>query len=268
MKEKDLKIKEKKDTLKVSDRNNRALGHRNNHINTGMKAAFIRNAAESRTRTQEDSGNSAANDAVETYETAAASIGRYGAESLKKAFRLEKSGARQEQSRQREKENKSGGAEPPLLDNVETALENTGKSFHEAVTAQGQSVEVPDTVRQGSGRNVPEMQLKETVRKERLQGGTVHRQGAKGYLRTEAEYPQRNPVYPQENLLKRDFLKKHRWKWESRWTQKYGQIQQYPNRKNVNPSPALPYSAGHGTDSYGTAGGRDKYKAVKKTQLC
>ncbi len=264
MKEKDLKIKEKKDTLKVSDRNSRALGYRNNHINTGMKAAFIRNAAESRNRKQEDSRNSAANDAVETYETAAASIGSYGAESLKKAFRLERSGERQEQSRQREKEKKSGGAEPPLLDNVETALENTGKPFHEAVTAQGQSVEVPDTVRQGSGLNVPETQLKETVQKEMPQGGTVHRQGAEGCLRAEPAYPQRNPVYPQENLLKRDFMRKHRRKWDSRRTQKYGQFQQYPNRKNVNPYPPPPYSAGHSTDSYGTAGGRDKYKAVKK----
>lgn len=271
LKEKDLKIKEKKDTLKALDRNRRALGHRNNRINTGMKAAFIRNAAESRNRKQEDRGNNAANEAVETYEATAASIGSLGADRLKKAFRLEKSRERQEQGRQQEKENFSVNAEPPHPDNAGIGLDDTGGIFsgaappgHEAIQGQNKQAEMENL--QGKERNKPEMQIRQTARKGMMQGRIAHRQGAEGYLRTEPAYPQRNPVYPQDNLLKRDFLKKHRRKWESRRTQQYGQFQQFPNPKRCNSAPALPLSAGYGTDAGSTARGAgiSKHKTVKR----
>ena len=96
-----------------------------------------------------------------------------------------------------------------------------------------------------------------------LQVGTVHRQDTKSYPRTHATHLRHNAGLSQDNLLKRDFLEKHRRKQENRKTPQYGQ---YQPQENDIPSPARSHSAGYGADVGKAAGGRGigKYKEEKR----
>lgn len=268
MKIKNLKIKEKKDGLKVLDRNSRTPRQRDSRINTGMKAAFIRSAAEHRERKPEDGMSIAANEAAETYETAAIGIGGYGAARLKKAFRQEKSGARLEHSRQREKTDRYDDAASRLEQEEMAAkdkgIHNENLQYRYEAAQEQTSPAGNKAVQRYQQNNISETQVKrEPDQWGVLQVGTVHRQDTKSYPRTHATHLRHNAGLSQDNLLKRDFLEKHRRKQENRKTPQYGQ---YQPQENDIPSPARSHSAGYGADVGKAAGGRGigKYKAEKR----
>jgi len=278
LKEKDLKIKEKKDTLKVLDRNSRTPRQRDSRINTGMKAAFIRDVAGRRDRKAEDGADgtdSATRGAVETYETAAGSTGSYGAAKLKRAFQQEKGRERREQGRRQETAEGLGNPEQ-CLGQAETAAEDRGihsKDIENAFPqpgyepARGQDRQAPDRALQEGRAAIPKRHLRQASRKGGLQDGAAYPQGAKTYARAGAPYPQSNAVYPQDNMLKRDFLQNQHRKRENRKMPEHGETRKYQVSENSSPSSALP--AGYGTEG-GNAGntaaskGVDKYKTMKR----
>lgn len=265
MKEKDLKIKEKKDTLKVLDRNSRTPRQRGNSINTGMKAAFIRDVAGRRDRKSEEGTDRAANDAVETYETAAGSIGSYGAAKLKQAFQQEKGRKRREQSRQQEKPDNPNAAEPPHFEQAELAAkkngiqnENIGNGFpqlsYEAV--QGQDRKVIDKALREERGIIWKTQPRQAVQKGKLQDRAAYPQETQKYEGADAPYSQ-------DNILKRDFLQKNHRERKNRKKLRYGQ---YQMQKDSSFSPSYPSSARNGAEGKNTANskGIDKYKVMKK----
>lgn len=261
-----MKIKEKKDTLKVLDRNSRTPRQRGNSINTGMKAAFIRDVAGRRDRKSEEGTDRAANDAVETYETAAGSIGSYGAAKLKQAFQQEKGRKRREQSRQQEKPDNPNAAEPPHFEQAELAAkkngiqnENIGNGFpqlsYEAV--QGQDRQVIDKALREERGIIWKTQPRQAVQKGKLQDRAAYPQETQKYEGADAPYSQ-------DNILKRDFLQKNHRERENRKKPKYGEPRQYQASERVNPSPS--HLTGYGVNAGNTANskGIDKYKAMKK----
>lgn len=265
MKEKDLKIKEKKDTLKVLDRNSRTPRQRGNSINTGMKAAFIRDVAGRRDRKSEEGTDGAANDAVENYETAAGSIGSYGAAKLKQAFQQEKGRKRREQSRQQEKPDNPNAAEPPHFEQAELAAkkngiqnENIGNGFpqlsYEAM--QGQDRQVIDKALREERGIIWKTQPRQAVRKGKLQDREAYPQEPQTYEGADAPYAQ-------DNILKRDFLQKNHRERKNRKKLRYGQ---YQMQKDSSFSPSYPPSARNGAEGKNTANskGIDKYKVMKK----
>lgn len=273
MKEKDLKIKEKKDTLKVLDRNSRTPRQRENAINAGMKAAFIRDVAGRRNRKSEEGVDRAANDAVETYETAAGSIGSYGAAKLKQAFQQEKGRKRREQSRQQKTADNPNAAEPPHFEQAELAAkkngiqnENIGNGFpqlsYEAV--QGQDRQVIDKALREERGIIWKTQPRQAVQKGKLQDRAAYPQETQKYEGAGLAYPQSNTAYSQDNILKRDFLQKNHRERENRKKPKYGEPRQYQASERVNPSPS--HLAGYGVNAGNTANskGIDKYKTMKR----
>lgn len=273
MKEKDLKIKEKKDTLKVLDRNSRMPRQRGNSINTGMKAAFIRDVAGRRDRKSEEGTDRAANDAVENYETAAGSIGSYGAAKLKQAFQQEKGRKRREQSRQQEKPDNPNAAEPPHFEQAELAAkkngiqnENIGNGFPQPSykAVRGQDRQVIDKALREERGIIWKTQPRQAVQKGKLQDRAAYPQETQKYEGAGLAYPQSNTAYPQDKILKRDFLQKYHRERKNRKKPKYGEPRQYQASERVHPTPS--HLAGYGVNAGNTANskGIDKYKAMKK----
>lgn len=205
MKEKDLKIKAKKDTLKVLDRKVKPARHKDTMLNTRLKAEFIRSKAEGRKREPEDGMSRAANDAAEQYETAAASIGSYGAGRLKEAFRQEKRKERLEQPRQREKQDEA--AEPDKAENLKYKQNSRETAYSDNYNTYRKTYPTPDNADVPQGRGAVKEPWKEQkayqAEKRKVFEPPPITQGT-------PMYPQSRPVYPESSIFKRRFWEKHR----------------------------------------------------------